>query len=122
MRHAHLSLKTHAFDFWYARGAIALIAGLQLLFVDHNLIVGPRWLAPALELILLAPFSIATAWTQSRFETARSDEHWRQVERHRYVIRWVALLLTALVMVINLDALISVTRALLQGGKIGNGK
>jgi hypothetical protein len=50
-----ISLETHAFDFWLARGAIALIAGLQFLFVNDNLIFGPKWLAPTFELVMLAP-------------------------------------------------------------------
>jgi hypothetical protein len=41
-------------DFWLARGAVALIAGLQLLFVNNNLVFGPGWLAPAFELAMLA--------------------------------------------------------------------
>src|SRR4051794_3245573 len=50
-------------DFWLARGAIALVAVLQLLVVN-DLSFGPRWLAPALELTLLIPLSAATAWNQ----------------------------------------------------------
>jgi hypothetical protein len=121
MRAHHLTLQTHALDFWYARAAILVIAGLQLLFVN-NLLIGPRWLAPAFEIALLAPFSVATAWTQGKARAATHDAHWLQVRRLRQSVRWVALLLTVIVMAINFDALVSVTRALLQPGKGPNGK
>jgi hypothetical protein len=47
-------LTTQPFDFWLARGAIAVIVGLQIGIVN-DLTVGPRWLAPCLELALLIP-------------------------------------------------------------------
>jgi hypothetical protein len=115
-------LQTHATDFWLARGAIVLIAGLQLLFVNPNLTFGPRWLAPALEIAMLIPLSAATAWTQQRFRVATEDRHWAAIRRHRQWIRGLALLLTIVVMAINFEALLSVTRALLSGGKGPNGQ
>lgn len=119
MRSDHITLQSHALDFWLARGAIALIAGLQLLFVNSNLTFGPRWLAPGFEIAMLVPLSIATAWTQQRARHATADHHWRQIARRRKAIRGMALLLTVIVMVINFDALVSVTRALLHGAKGG---
>lgn len=38
-------IRTSSLDFWLARGAIACVAGLQLLVVN-NLSLGPRWLTP----------------------------------------------------------------------------
>ena len=70
----HATFQTHAFDFWLARGAVALIAGLQLLFVNNNLIFGPRWLAPAFELAMLVPLSVATVWTQGKVRQAHADD------------------------------------------------
>lgn len=119
MRSDHLIFQSHALDFWLARGAIALIAALQLLFVNSNITFGPKWLAPAFEIAILVPLSIATAWTQQRVRHATQDHHWRQIARRRKLIRGVALLLTVIVMVINFDALVSVTRALLHGAKGG---
>ena len=63
MTNSHRPLDAKPFDFWLARGAILVIVGLQLGLVN-DLTVGPRWLAPALELALLIPLSVATAWTQ----------------------------------------------------------
>lgn len=119
MRSDHITLQSHALDFWLARGAIALIAGLQLLFVNTNLTFGPRWLAPAFEIAMLVPLSIATAWTQGRVKHATADHHWRQICQHRKMIRSLAVLLTAIVMAINFYALVAVTRELLHGAKGG---
>lgn len=119
MRSDHLTLQTHAFDFWLARGSIVMIAGLQLLFINDNLTIGPRWSAPAFEIAMLVPLSIATAWTQRRVKHATSDHHWHQICQYRKAIRGVAILLTVVIMAINFDALISVMRALLHGAKGG---
>jgi hypothetical protein len=62
MDHLHRHFTLRATDFWLARGAIVVIVLLQLGIVN-DLAVGPRWLAPALELALLIPLSVATAWT-----------------------------------------------------------
>lgn len=113
MRSAHSTLQSHAQDFWLARGSIALIAVLQLLFVTNHLTLGPRWLAPAVEMAMLIPLSIATAWTQARARSATEEHHWLQIGHHRRLIRLAALLLTIVVMLINFEALISVVRALL---------
>ena len=119
MRAHHLTLETHAADFWLARAAIVLIAGLQLLFLNNNLPFGPRWLAPAFEIAMLAPLSIATSWTRQGFREATTDRHWREVARRRTIIRISALVLTGVVMLINCAALVAVVRALLHGGKGG---
>jgi hypothetical protein len=118
----HLTLRTHALDFWLARASIALIAGLQLLLINNDITIGPRWVAPAFELAMLAPLAIATAWTNDRARRATKAEHWLQVGRHRRIVRWMALLLTAAIMLINLDALFSVTKALLHGAKGPSGQ
>lgn len=119
MHSDHTVLQTHALDFWLARGAVALIAALQLLFVNSNLSFGPRWLAPLFELALLIPLSVATVWTQGNIRRAHADHHWHAICKHRKTIRWFALLLTAIVMLLNFYALVSVTRELLGGAKGG---
>lgn len=114
--------RTHPSDVWLARGAILLIAGLQLLFVNRHLTFGPRWVAPAFEIAMLAPLSMATAWTQQRARTATLDHHWRAIERqHQWIVR-LSLFLTVVVMAINFEALVSVTRALLNGAKGPSGQ
>jgi len=99
-----------------------VIAGLQLLVINQSLTIGPRGLAPGLELAILAPLTVATAWNQSRARRATQQEHWLVVLRHRAIIRRVAIGLTAAVMIINLIALVSVTRALLHGTKGPSGQ
>ena len=120
MRSAQI-LQEHAFDFWLARGAIALVAGLQLLVVN-DLTLGPRWLAPAVEIAMLVPLSVATAWTLERTRSASVDQHWHMIARHRRAIRAFALLLTAVVTAMNLEALVALVRALLHGAKGESGQ
>jgi hypothetical protein len=117
MPHDPFHPRTHPSDVWLARGAVLLIAGLQLLFVNGHLTFGPRWEAPALEIAMLLPLSVATAWHQQRTRAATEDHHWQAIERHGRWIRAFSLALTAAVMAINFEALISVTRELLHGTK-----
>ena len=122
MREHHITLQTHGLDFWLARASIVLIAALQLLFVNPNLTIGPRWVAPTFEILMLAPLSLATAWTQQRARVATEDHHWKAIKRHRQIIRGLATALTVIVMLINFDALAAVTKALLHGGKGPSGQ
>lgn len=108
------AIHTHAWDFWLARASVALIAGLQLLMIN-DLTIGPRWLAPGLEIALLVPLSIATAWTQANARDAAEDHHWKRVAWERRLIRMSAICLTALVTVINFSALLALIHDLLQG-------
>lgn len=110
----HHPAHVHPLDFWLARGAIVVIAGLQLLVVN-DIALGPRWLGPALELALLIPLSAATAWNLGRAREATTDQHWSLVVHHRHLIRRAALVLTALVTVLNTAALVQLVRALLSG-------
>lgn len=116
------TIHTHAADFWLARASIGLIAALQLLMINDFRAIGPRWLAPGVELALLAPLSLATAWTQNSAREARTDAHWRRVAEQRRVIRGSALLLTALISVLNLGALVGLVRTLLHGGSGHDGE
>lgn len=114
------AIHTHAWDFWLARGSVALIAGLQLLMFN-DLTVGPRWLAPGVEIALLLPLSAATAWTQANAREAQADHHWQRIAWERRMIRRLALFLTAVITVINFGALLALVHALLAGSatKIG---
>lgn len=111
-------VRTSRLDFWLARGAIACVAGLQLLVVN-DLSLGPRWLAPALEVALLVPLTTITAWNQSRAQRAETDAHWAEIHRFHRLIRRMAVLLTALVTVANTAALAALVRALLNGKAAG---
>lgn len=109
-------LQSHASDFWLARGAIALTAVMNFALVN-KLTFAPYWLAPMLELAMLVPLSVATAWTQIQVKTATTDHHWGAILRNRRWIRGAALLLTFFVTVVNFEALFAVIRALLHGAK-----
>lgn len=110
-------IHTHALDFWLARSSVVVVVGLQLLIIN-NLTIGPRWLAPALELALVAPLSIATAWTQGQARDATTERHWRAIALQRRAIRSSAILLTALITLMNFGSLLLLVQALL-GGKAG---
>ena len=112
--HPHSIIHRQALDFWVARGAVLMVVVLQLLVIN-DLSFGPRWLAPTIELAMLAPLSVGTAWTQVQVPAATTDHHWQIIERHRLLIRRVALLLTAVMSVMNCGALIDLVRALLHG-------
>ena len=103
-----------AHDFWLARGAVLVIVGLQIAIVN-DLAIGPRWLAPAIELVLLIPLSIATAWTQRRARKAATKEQVSKVWRSRLRTRRLAITLTAVVTLMNFGALARLIEAILAG-------
>jgi hypothetical protein len=86
-----IPISARPLDFWLARGAVLVIAVLQFGIVN-DLTIGPRWLAPSLELALLLPLSIATAWTQSRARKASSNAQLETIGRDR---RWIRLSLSS---------------------------
>ena len=107
-------LQTRAADFWLARGAVVIVAALQL-FTSTRVTVGPRLLAPGLEIALLIPLSLATAWTHRRAARATSKESIAAVLGARQWVRWLALSLTAIVTAANLGSLILLVRGLVSG-------
>jgi hypothetical protein len=124
MSQHHAVINIQALDFWLARGAIVVVAALQvaaLRYADH-LPEGLRWFAPTLEIVLVILLSIATAWNQNRARQATSEHHWSIIARHRRAIRGFALLVTALVSIVNVDALVDLVRDLLtdMGVREGN--
>ncbi len=121
-RAAHSSLETDAADFWLARGSIVLIAVLQYLFLNANIALGPRWMAPAFELAMLVPLSAASAWTRSQARVASEHSHFAAVARHRRAIRIFALLLNVVILAINLVEFLAVVRALLKPGETPSGQ
>jgi hypothetical protein len=110
--HKHPTAKP--IDFWLARGAVLVVAALQIGIVN-DLTVGPRWLAPCLELALLVPLSVATAWTQKRARKASTDEQWNLVGRDRRMVRHLAIGLTAVTTLMNFGALARLIAAILVG-------
>jgi hypothetical protein len=116
----HRAVLTHAYDFWLARGAVLVVACLQLLLVN-DFALGARWVAPSIELLLLAPLSLATAWVHRRLKTATTNSHFHLAGRWRLYVRRAALALTALITIMNFVALFFLLRALL-GGHAGNAR
>lgn len=114
MRDHHVVIHHRALDFWLARGAVLVIICLQLLVIN-DLSFGPRWLAPALEAALLAPLSVATAWTQSEARRAVEDHEWLRIGRRRLMIRRTALVMTGIISLMNCGSLVFLVRALVGG-------
>src|SRR5436305_15132570 len=105
MSKALSAIHTHAFDFWMARTSVVAIVAMQLLLVNR-LTIGPRWLAPAIELALLVPLSVATAWAQDQVVRATHEHHWHMIAVRRRMIRTLAVRLTGLITLINLGTLV----------------
>lgn len=101
-------------DIWLARGAVLLVVVLQLLVVN-DITLGPRWLAPVLELALLAPLSVATAWHQGRVRSADDQLQFQRLVRQRGQIRGSALFLTGVLTLMNVASLGGLVRALVAG-------
>jgi len=114
MRRAHKHLTVQTIDFWLARGAVVVIAGLQFGIVN-DLSIGPYWLAPTLELALLIPLSVATVWTQQRARKASTHAQWKLVGRARQRVRQFAIILTALATLMNFGALARLLQEILAG-------
>jgi hypothetical protein len=121
MSKALSAIHTQALDFWMARGAVIAIIVLQLLLINR-VTPGPRWLAPGIEVALLVPLSFATAWAQDQVVRATHEHHWHMIAKRRRLIRWLAVMLTAMITFLNLGSLIKVVAALLGGHAGNNGR
>jgi hypothetical protein len=121
MRKVQQPLREHILDVWLARGAIVVTAALNAILINKLSFV-PWWLGSTVELTLLVPLSIATAWTHVRMRRATTEHHWASIHRHSQIIRWAALFLTAIITLINFEALRAVLHALLYGTKGANGQ
>lgn len=121
MHHPLRAIHTHALDFWMARSSVVIIIGLQL-WLGQHVALGPKWLAPAIEAALLVPLSIATAWAQDLAVKATHDHHWHLIARRRRAVRWLAVILTAVITGINSLSLLKVVEQLLAGHAGSNGE
>ncbi|MDE2362797.1 MAG: hypothetical protein KGM42_08965 [Hyphomicrobiales bacterium] len=121
---AAADVAARSLDIWLARLAVLAIVALQLLLVN-DLSPFPRWLLPALELAMLAPLSIATAWslgkTRGVADAEDPSDRWATVVGHRKAIRTAFLAMTAFVSAANLISLNGLVFAIL-GGHAANGK
>src|SRR5437660_1561505 len=104
-----------------ARGAVGAIVALQLL-LSGRVTIGPWWMAPAIEAALFLPLSAATAWAQDEVVRATHEHHWHMIAKRRRLIRWLAVILTAMITLLNLGSLIMVVAALLGGHPGNNGR
>lgn len=111
------SIHAHSLDFWYARASVLIVVGLQLMIINHQFFIGPRWLFPSLEALLLIPLSLATARTQRSAKVAKTDAHWRRVADRQRLAHRLALTLTALVSATNFGSLVALVEELI-GGKL----
>ena len=118
MDRSHRHLTARPADFWLARGAILVVVMLQIGIVN-DLAVGPRWLAPALELALLIPLSLATAWTLRRARGASTGAQWASIGRNRRMVRRLAFVLTAICTLMNFGALARLVVAIFAGHAAG---
>ena len=100
--HEHSHLTNKPWEFRLARGAAALVAGLQF-FMVNDFSFGPRWLAPLLEIARLIPLSFATPWTMNK-AARQHEQHIFDVGKYRRNIRTFAIVLTALVTFMNVIA------------------
>jgi uncharacterized membrane protein len=113
-QHIPAILRDHELDFWLARGAVVVVAALQLM-ASERVTVGPRLLAPGLEIALLVPLSIGTALTHNQARRATNQDHFDGVIQRGKLLRWLALALTAIVSLVNLASLTLLIRELLRG-------
>lgn len=109
-------LEKHMREIWIARAAIVVTAALNA-FLINDLTIFPGWLASVVELALLIPLSVATAWNHSEMRRATSEHHWTLIHHRRRKIRRAAIVLTLIITLINFQALFGVMRALLYGAK-----
>jgi hypothetical protein len=116
------NLATSTVDVWLVRCAVLVIVALQFLVVNDLTL--PRWVMPSLELALLLPLSIATAWsigeTKKVAAADNPSDFWEIVAHHRNMIRAAFLFLTGLVTIANLLSLAGLVQAIL-GGHAGSG-
>jgi hypothetical protein len=99
----------HAFDFWLACSAIVAVAVLQYFLINH-LSLGPRWLAPGIEIALLIPLAIA--FRNRRERTPLDVPDGATAEPRRLLIRRLAIALIAVITLMNFSALVELVRAL----------
>ncbi|QOL49940.1 hypothetical protein [Massilia litorea] len=110
------NLERNMREFWIARGAILVTAALNAVLIN-NLTIFPWWLASVVEVALLVPLSVATAWNHGQMRKATGAHHWIRIHHHRRIIRRAAIVLTAIITLINFQALFVVLHALLYGAK-----
>ena len=118
MRHELAAIHIQRHEFWLARGAVAVAIVLQvpLFLVETGIPPILEWLAFSIEIILLVVLSITTRKNQIRAREAETDEHWHIVANSQRRIRALALILTAIITLVNLISLFELIESLAQRG------
>jgi hypothetical protein len=112
VQHKPVSPDIHAFDFWLACVAIVVVAVLQF-FLINDLSLGPRWLAPGVEVSLLIPLAVAFRLHRKQIGGISADGD--ILDPRRRLIRILALALISVITLMNFGALLELVRALLTG-------
>ncbi len=118
MQHSPIARDVAAYDFWLACSAVVVVAILQF-FLINNLSLGPRWLAPAVEIALLIPLAVAFQIVEMRADRDGAESHPSAPPRR--MIRYLAMALILVMTLMNFVALSELIQALLEG-KAENGR
>jgi hypothetical protein len=107
-------------DRWLARGAVAVVVTLQLSLIN-DFSYGRRWLAPALELIVLIPLTILSIRAERVAWRSHSIDEWEAAGAHRRFNHALGVVLVSVISLSNVRSLLLLVRALL-GGATENGR
>jgi uncharacterized membrane protein len=101
-------------DSWLVRGAIVVVVTLQFSLIN-DFAYGTRWLAPALEIILLVPLTVLTLRAERLAWHAHTRQQWESATWYRRFNLVLGVSLVAVVSLSNARALLLLVRALLAG-------
>jgi hypothetical protein len=120
MRDDRESRHPEMLDRWLVRGAFAIVVTLQYSLIN-DFGYGTRWLAPAIEIILLVPLTALTLRADALARRAHTSQHWEAATRYRQFNLVLGVALVFVVTFANGRALLSLLGALLAG-KPRNGR
>jgi hypothetical protein len=101
-------------DRWLVRGAVAVAVTLQLSLIN-DFAYGTRWLAPAVELILLVPLTVLSLRAETLAWRAHTSQQWESATRYRRFNLVLGVALVAIISLANARSLLLLVRALLAG-------
>jgi hypothetical protein len=101
-------------DRWLVRGAIAGVVALQFSLIN-NFGYGTRWLAPALELILLVPLTALTLRAERLAWHAQTGPQWESANLYRRFNLVLGMALVVVISLANARSLLLLVEALLAG-------
>ena len=107
-------------DRWLVRAALVVVVALQL-SLHSGFAYGSRWLAPILEIILLAPLVVLSFRADMIARRAQTSQDWDAATRYRRLNIVLGVALLIVVTLANGRSLLLLLRALL-GGKPHDGR